>query len=105
MGTGYSGLNILEYNPDQPESCHFIQFIHNPGLKNSISPGTITALWEDRTDHLWIGIRNGGLNRIDLNSFQEDKVEFHHYDPDPFNPNSLSRNSVASLYEDRDGGC
>lgn len=104
VGTLRNGLNILKYDSDHPENSRFIHYTHNPEVKTSISPGVIVTLWEDSAGYLWIGTENGGLDRVDLNHFQEDNVVFEHYDFDPFNTNSLSSNSISSIYEDRDGG-
>ncbi|MBN2092871.1 response regulator [candidate division KSB1 bacterium] len=104
VGTVNNGLNLLKYEPNHPEKSRFTRIVHNPEIKTSISTGAVTSLLEDRAGYLWIGTENGGLNFIDLNNFQEDDVIFHHYRFNPFDNNSLSSNSIYSLFEDRDGG-
>jgi hypothetical protein len=104
IGTNNNGLNILKYDLAQPPKCYFTRYVHNHKDESSITSGAILSLLEDKSGKLWIGIENGGLNLIDLNSFHEDKVVFHHYHFNPLDINSLSNNSIYSLYEDRDGG-
>jgi signal transduction histidine kinase/ligand-binding sensor domain-containing protein/DNA-binding response OmpR family regulator len=103
-GTDNNGLFLIQYEANHPEETRFTHFVHNPKIESSISPGVIKALLEDKTGHLWIGTENGGLDIIDLNNFQEDKVVFHHNRHDPFDNTSLSNNSIYSLFEDCEGG-
>lgn len=104
VGTLNNGLNLLKYDNADPEKSRFIRYIHNPEIETSISPGAIPTLGEDRAGCLWIGTENGGLDRVDLNHFQEDNVVFNHYRFDPFDAKNLSSNSISSIYEDSDGG-
>ena len=103
IGTVNNGLNLLQYKPENPAKSRFTKYIHNPDIETSISSGAVTSLMEDSASHLWIGTENGGLNVIDLNNFRDDKAIFHHYRFNPFDNNSLSSNSIYSLFEDRDG--
>ncbi len=98
-----AGLSLLKYNKDVPEKSTFINYTNNPGNQESISSGFVLALKEDKEGRLWIGIQNGGLDIIDLNSFEEDNCVFYHYTNNPDDNTSLSYNSIYSLYEDRNG--
>ncbi len=98
-----SGLSLLKYNKDAPEKSTFINYKHNPNNEASISSGFVLALKGDKEDRLWIGIQNGGLNIIDLNTFEENNCVFHHYVNNPDDNTSLSYNSIYSLYEDCNG--
>ncbi|MBN2011276.1 response regulator [candidate division KSB1 bacterium] len=103
VGTVNNGLNLLNFDSDNPERSSFTSFTHNPETETSISPCAIMSLLEDRTGHLWIGTQNCGVDILDLNHFQENNVSFHHYYVNPFDNNSLSSNSIYSFFKDRDG--
>lgn len=71
---------------------------HDKHDKSSLSDNFIKALHEDKKGTLWIGTRNGGLNR-----FNPITDRFIHYAHDPNDPHSLSYNSVNAIYEDPQG--
>jgi len=98
-----TGLSLLKYKKGAPEKCVFINYKHNTNNKASISDGAVLALMEDKYGRLWIGIENGGLDIVDLNTFKENDCVFHHYINNPDDNTSLSYNSVYSIYEDRNG--
>jgi ligand-binding sensor domain-containing protein/signal transduction histidine kinase len=97
------GLSLLKYNKDAPEKSTFINYTNNPYNETSISNGFVLALKEDKEGRLWIGLQNGGLDIIDLNTFEENNCVFHHHTNNPDDNTSLSHNSIYSLYEDRNG--
>jgi len=78
----------------------FTPFKPVPENPKTINPGAGYALYEDRAGNIWIGLRNGGLNKYDPLT-----GTFTRYEHDPNNPNSLSHNSVSygCLYEDSAG--
>ena len=98
-----AGLSLLKYNKNAPEKSTFINYTNNPNNEASISSGAVLCLTEDKENCLWIGIQNGGLDIIDLNTFEEDNCVFYHYVHNPDDNTSLSYNSIYSLYEDRNG--
>ena len=102
IGTS-AGLSLLKYNKDAPEKSVFTNYRHDSKKKYSISSGMVLAILEDKAGRLWIGTQNGGLNIIDLNTFEEDNCVFHRYTNNPDDNTSLSHNSIYSLYEDRNG--
>ena len=66
-----------------------------------MSHNSVLSIYEDPDEIgkvLWIGTNGGGLNRFD-----RDTETFIHYQGDPNKPNSLSHNSVFSIYEDKAG--
>ncbi len=74
---------------------------HVPGDSNSITDSErLKYILEDRDDPniLWLATIKGGFDRFDKN-----KGAFKHYKHDPDNPNSVSHNSMATLYDDGKG--
>ncbi|HVN14775.1 MAG TPA: two-component regulator propeller domain-containing protein, partial [Anaerolineales bacterium] len=57
----------------------------------------ISALYLDHGGRLWIGTNNG------LDYFNDHYKSFTHYRNQPADPNSLSNNSIFSIYEDQSG--
>ena len=62
---------------------------------NGLSQGMIYDILQDKQGFLWYGTR-GGLNRFDGYTFKAFK-------PDPFNPFSISDNTIQAILEDRQG--
>ena len=58
----------------------------------------MTVLSEDRNGVLWVGTKDGGLNRFDARS-----GTFTRYLHDPDNPRSISHNYIHSISEIRPG--
>ena len=90
MGGGVSVLNT--------EKKQFRSFTHDPENPFSLSSNDVTAIYEDRSGILWIGTRDGGLNKWD-----RVKNEFTCYKNIPNDPNSLSNDRITDIYEDRAG--
>ena len=105
-----SGLN--RFIPNSKENGNgesgptFVHCQNDPDNPNSLSHNTVRTIYEDRSGTLWIGT-NGGLNQLVKNSSkssQKDCVPFFvHYKNDPNNPNSLSQDTIRTIYEDRSG--
>jgi len=78
----------------------FTKFKPLPENPKTINPGAGYALYEDHGGNIWIGLRNGGLNK-----YNPLTGTFTRYNHDPHNPNSLSHNSVSygCIYEDSAG--
>ncbi len=100
IGTNGGGLNQLNQ-----ETGQFIHYINDPANPHSLSHNTISSIYEDRTNTLWVGTGSwlgtsggGGLNQLNRETGQ-----FTHYINDSINPNSLSDNTVLSIYEDKSG--
>ncbi len=85
-----------------PVSGAFTHFRSDPADPASLSGDNISVLFEDSHGSLWVGTGFGaegsGLNRF--NPASGTAVRFQN---DPANPNSLSSNNIASLYEDPRG--
>jgi ligand-binding sensor domain-containing protein/signal transduction histidine kinase len=98
IGTDGGGLDRLVFNkaegPDRGK-IEFRHYRHEPTNPNTLNDNSITTLYEDRAGNLWIGTRNGGLNKL----ARETKT-FTHYLHNPANANSLSSNHVLAICED-----
>jgi signal transduction histidine kinase/ligand-binding sensor domain-containing protein len=101
IGTRYGGLNQFE-----PQTETFTHYRHDPSTSSgqapndpgSLSEDWVSVIYKDRSDNLWIGTWDSGLDRLDRAT-----GAFVHYQHDPSDPSSLSNNSVRSIYEDPAG--
>jgi signal transduction histidine kinase/ligand-binding sensor domain-containing protein/DNA-binding response OmpR family regulator len=84
IGT-YSGLDKFDLNTKK-----FTRYQHNPDDTYSISNNIIRSIYEDKTGTLWIGTRNGGLNKFDRTSGE-------------FNSHRYFIGEVLSIIEDDTG--
>jgi ligand-binding sensor domain-containing protein len=65
----------------------------------------INTIYKDRRGTLWFGNR-AGIHKLSLTPTKEgapSQVRFQQYQHDPKNPNSLSSNTVTSIFEDQQG--
>ena len=95
VGT-WGGVNKIDLQKNQ-----FTHIRHIPGNKNSLSDNYVTSVHESHycgEDVLWIGTKNGGLNK-----FNRSTGKWSCYKHDPKNPNSLINNFVYSIFEDHTG--
>ncbi|MCP4694204.1 MAG: response regulator [Desulfobacterales bacterium] len=99
FGTYQAGINTFDY-----KRAKFAHFRHDPDDPDSLGHNVIWSMHEDRAGVLWIGTDGGGLDRVDWkNASGADAGRFTHYRRDPDDPDSLSNDSVYSIYEDRNG--
>jgi signal transduction histidine kinase/ligand-binding sensor domain-containing protein/DNA-binding response OmpR family regulator len=104
IGTLDGGLNRLlpdSIDEDNKSSPIFQHYRHLPDNPASLSSDRVFSIFEDSRGTLWIGTWGGGLNKLQLNDNSD--AAFIHYKNDPDNPNSLSDNGVASIFEDHAG--
>ncbi len=89
---GLNSVDLFRYNL----SAKFIvtRYVHDNN-KNSISDNQITCILQDYEYKIWIGTKNGGLNK-----YNKDNQEFTIFKNNPRNPNSMSNNEILSIYED-----
>lgn len=80
------------------DGYRFQAFSHDEFDTLSISDNIIYAIHEDSRGNLWIGTRNGGLNR-----FHRRKETFQHYRYSPEKKGSLSDNRVQAILDDEEG--
>jgi signal transduction histidine kinase/ligand-binding sensor domain-containing protein len=71
--------------------------LETSGLQ-SLSSERVMAVHEDHAGNLWVGMLDGGLNRLDRTI---GTLTVYRYDP--ADPNSLSNDNVRDIYQDRNG--
>ncbi len=81
----YDGYRITPYLANAKDSL-------------ALSDNTITCLYEDRQQNLWVGTHLGGLNRYDRK-----RDAFIRYTPESRPPYRLSANRVECVFEDSRG--
>ncbi len=92
---GLNSFNPTDNKNPENNSPHFTHYKPEPGNVYSLSDKKIICIYEDRSENLWIGTKNGGINRFD-----RQKKRFIHFKHDPSNPFSLSSNEIVTIYED-----
>ena len=100
IGTA-AGLDLFINAKDLPLKGKFIHFQNKSTDQKSISTGRVLALLKDDKQNLWISTENGGLNKLDLTMYKKDTINFIHYRNNNTNRNSLSFNSVGSIFQDK----
>ena len=93
LGNNGDGINII--NPFKEK---FRAYKREPAKPNTLSDEMIYAIYEDPEEMekwVWIGTDKGGLNH-----FNRETGEYKVYQNDPFDPYSLSHNSVRKIYKD-----
>jgi two-component system sensor histidine kinase ChiS len=71
IGTIY-GLNKFDL-----ETNKITRYFHDPDDPHSISDNLIRSICEDNSGNLWIGTRNGGINRFDRATGKFDQQKYH----------------------------
>lgn len=98
IGT-YYGLNKFDRSTET-----FMRYTQGPEESLGSSACEVWAIHEDRAGNLWVGywagdyLPWGGLYKLDRTI-----GEFTPYRYDPYNPNSMSHNSIRCIVEDNDG--
>ncbi|NNE03973.1 MAG: hypothetical protein HKN52_12520, partial [Eudoraea sp.] len=88
---GTHGEGLLRKNR---KTAKVVQFTSNAKDARSLSNDSVTKLYVDRKDHLWIGTANG------LNLFNEQYNSFTRFIHDTNDPGSLSNSFISDIYED-----
>jgi ligand-binding sensor domain-containing protein len=97
IGTN-DGLNRFDRKSET-----FRRYYNDEGNSTSLNNNDIQSIFIDSFGALWVGTYGGGLNKLDLNEYNENSPVFTHYLNDPENPNSLSFNIVNVIFEDSFG--
>ncbi|MCK5702784.1 MAG: hypothetical protein KAI29_16590, partial [Cyclobacteriaceae bacterium] len=102
IGTNGGGLNRFVQGDGKNSPPTFVRYLHTPDDSTSLSNNIIWTIYEDSHGFLWIGTA-GGLNRYVSADDKHSPPTFIHYKHDPDDPESLSSNTVISIYEDHSG--
>lgn len=84
-----------------PAAQRFQNFTSNANDSTSLSHEVVRALYQDSRGDIWVGTYQG-LNKLIIPP-ESGSVKFKRYYHDPNDPNSISHNSVISIYEDASG--
>jgi len=102
IGTA-EGLSKLVSNKNEPDRPTFIHFKNDPANQVSINDNYITSITEDLIGNLWIGTKNGGLNKLAQAEYNATSPAFIHFEHNPNNTNSIKTNDVRSIFADHSG--
>ncbi|WP_299223477.1 hybrid sensor histidine kinase/response regulator transcription factor [uncultured Psychroserpens sp.] len=79
----------------------FQQFRNTPNNDNSISTNVNYVFYKDRSNTYWIGTENG-LNKLQFGASEFKNPIFTHFKNEEENIQSISSNTILSIYEDVD---
>ena len=96
VGTFHNGL--LKFTEGENGKFQITQYTPDEKDEGSLGHYRVESLFIDRTDRVWVGTENTGLN---LYNPVEDN--FHHYYHDEEDENSLMSNSIWCINEDKSG--
>lgn len=106
IGADGGGINKLIPGDTENDAPSFICYRHDPHNVFCLSNDAVESIYEDRSGNLWIGVYNGGLNKLifrESRGLEREAQEFPHYKAIANNPDSLSHNHVNAIVEDLDG--
>ena len=96
LGEGLDVFNI--------KTGEFINLRNDPLDSTSLGSNNLLKLFMDRNGTVWVGTRNGGLNKFvikDINAKSPGEIGyFIRYTNDPSNPKSLINNTIYSIHDD-----
>ncbi len=91
-----NGLNSFDFTHDV-----FRSFYHDDQNFNSLADNQINAVYCDNKGLIWAGTRNNGLDKIEYDYTSHKTVKISHFRNNPENHQSLSGNTVNTIYADR----
>jgi signal transduction histidine kinase/ligand-binding sensor domain-containing protein len=91
------GLFCLK-NESQRDNLKLILYQNERNNNKSLSINLVRSLFVDKSDNLWVGTENGGLNL-----FNRADGTFWHYRKDDYDPQSLKNESIESICQDKTG--
>ncbi len=98
IGTWGGGLSILDLRGDK-----FINYSYDKNNAYSIGNDQIKFIFSDSEKNIWIGTLGGGLNKVEgKNISHYENLKFIRYVNDEKDIESISSNSITSIYEDSD---
>ena len=86
-----------------PTTSSFQHFGNDPGNPDSLSSNAISVIFEDSNRQLWIGTGANGADGSGLNRFDPSTGKADRYQQADSDPESLSSNNIAAIYESGDG--
>ncbi len=96
MGDGIDIFNV--------RTGKFVNLKNNTDNNTSLSSNNVLVLYKDRSGAVWVGTRNGGLNKLvvkNINARVPDSIGyFVRYMNNPADPGSLNNNTVQAIHED-----
>lgn len=100
VGTSGNGLYKLEIDrTKQPFSVtNFKQYMYRNNQQASLSNNIVYAIEKADDNHLWVGTRGGGLNRLTINTERFETFRFSDNNPD-----LISSDDILSLHKDKNG--
>ncbi|MFT2008191.1 two-component regulator propeller domain-containing protein [Pontibacter sp. 13R65] len=93
LWVAYDGSGLFYFDVDNEQFTR----VGHTRIKNTISHNGITSIAQIN-GNLWIGTHQGGLNILNLKT-----RTFNNYKNQPNNTNSISSNTIHSIFEDRQG--
>lgn len=90
---------------DPQKNC-LLHLNYSPKDPGSLGDNRITDIVEDHYGTIWVGTRDGGLNRLvrtDTGSMDEGSFKFVRYKHDPADPHCISNNVINKLEIDESG--
>lgn len=100
VGTSGNGLYKIEIDrTTQPFSVKsFRHYIYRNNQQASLSNNVVYAIEKADENHLWVGTRGGGLNRLTIST---ERFETFRFSDD--NPDLISSDDILSLHKDKNG--
>lgn len=93
---GLARIHILDFSADH--------FTHDDNVPSSIPSDAIRVIHIDSEGNHWLGSAGGGLSKFTPTAINGQlQIKCQHYKNDPNNINSLSNNTVLSIYEEPNG--
>ncbi len=93
-----NGLDLFD-----PKTSTFKHFTNDPADPESLSSNAISLIFEDSNHQLWVGTGANGSEGSGLNRFDPSTGKVIRYQHDESDPDSLSSNNIADIYEAEDG--
>jgi PAS domain S-box-containing protein len=98
IGTWGGGISIYDLKANK-----FYNYSYDKNNPFSISNDQIKFIFEDSEKNIWIGTLGGGLNKVEFNgSKQPEKLKFIRFINNEKDKESLSSNSIISIFEDNE---
>jgi signal transduction histidine kinase/ligand-binding sensor domain-containing protein/AraC-like DNA-binding protein len=91
---GLNGLCRFKLEKDQISPTDYKFYSYNTSDKNFISHNDVVTIYEDKSEHIWIGTNGGGLNK-----YNEESKSFEFYTKD----DGLPSNIIFGIIEDHWG--